>query len=126
MFIMFILMFLPVIALPVFWYLLLEQAVPVYLVCLSLSVWMFWLMRRNRKYRIVTGKEGMIGQEAEVVSKSTAGGRARYTTHIKDELWTAWSYDDVGSGDKVIITAIEGSTPIIKRKDNGMGTGGLS
>jgi membrane protein implicated in regulation of membrane protease activity len=119
MIIMFILMFLPLIALPVFWFLPLGQAVFVYLISLLLSGWMFWLMRRNKKYRVVTGKEGLIGQEAEVVSKSTTTtrGRTEYTIHVEGELWTARSYDGVGPGEKVIITAVEGSTPIIKHKD---------
>ncbi len=117
MILMFILMVLPLIALPVFWFLPLAQAVPIYLACVSLSVWMFWLMRRNKKYRVVTGREGLIGQEAEVVSKSTTRGRTEYTIHVEGELWTARSYDGAQPGEKVIIAAVEGSTPIIKHKD---------
>ena len=114
---MFILMVLPLIALPVFWFLPLAQDIPIYLVCVSLSVWMFWLMRRNKKYRVVTGREGLIGQEAEVVSKSNIRGKAEYTIHVEGELWTARSYEGVQPGEKVIITGVEGSTPIVKRKD---------
>ena len=114
---MFILMALPLIALPVFWFLPLVQAVPIYLVCVSLSVWMYWLMRRNKKYRVVTGREGLIGHEAEIVSKSTTRGKDEYTIHVEGELWTARSYNGVQPGEKVIISAVEGNTLIVKRRD---------
>jgi membrane protein implicated in regulation of membrane protease activity len=124
MIIMFILMFAPLFGLPVFWFLPPAEAVPVYLVCVALSAWMFWLMRRNKRYPVVTGREGMIGREAEVVSRSTTGDKSEYTIHVEGELWTARSNEGVQPGEKVLITAIKGNTPIIKRKDNG--TGGLS
>jgi membrane protein implicated in regulation of membrane protease activity len=117
MIVMFILMFLPLIALPVFWFLPLGQAVLIYLICFLLSGWMFWLMRRNKKYRVVTGREGLIGQEAEAISTSTIGGKTAYTVRIEGELWTARSHDAVQPGEKVVITATEGSILIVKHKD---------
>lgn len=116
MIIMFILMALPLLALPVFWLLPMIQAVPVYLVGVLLSLWMFWLMRRNKRYRVVTGREGMIGEEAEIVSKPMSGKGNQYMIRVEGELWTVSSNDDMEPGDKVIITAIEGNTPIVIRK----------
>jgi membrane protein implicated in regulation of membrane protease activity len=72
MIIMFIVMFLPVLALPLFWALPLVQAVPVYIVCLLLSGWMFWIMRDNMKRPVRTGIESLIGKEAEVISRSSS------------------------------------------------------
>jgi membrane protein implicated in regulation of membrane protease activity len=118
MIVMFILMALPLIALPVFWLLPLGQAILVYLLSLLLSAWMFWLMRRNKKYRVVTGREGLIGQEAEVVSTSIIGGKPAFTVSIEGELWTARSNDAIQPGEKVVITASEGNTLVIKRKDD--------
>lgn len=117
MIIMFILMALPLLTLPVFWLLPMVQAVPAYLVGVILSLWMFWLMRRNKRYRVVTGREGMIGEEAEIVSKSTMSSRGKqYMIRVEGELWTVSSNDDMEPGDKVIITAIEGNTPIVRYK----------
>jgi len=113
---MFILMALPLLALPVFWLLPIVQAVPAYIVGVLLSLWMFWLMGRNKKYRIVTGREGMIGEEAEIVSKPTSGRGKQYMIRVEGELWTVSSNDDMEPGDKVIITAIEGNTPIVRHK----------
>jgi membrane protein implicated in regulation of membrane protease activity len=116
MIVMFVLMALPLIALPVFWLLPLGQAILVYLLSLLLSGWMFWLMRRNKKYRVVTGKEGLIGQEAEVVSKSTTRGKAEYTIRVEGELWMARSYNGVQPGEKVIIIGNEGNRLVVKHK----------
>lgn len=117
MFIMFILMLLPLIAIPVFWYLPLVQAIPLYLICFLLSVWMFWLMRRNKRYRIVTGRKGLIGQEAEVVSKSTTGGKAEYTMHVEGELWNARSSDRLQPGEKTTIIGVEGNRLLVEAQD---------
>jgi membrane protein implicated in regulation of membrane protease activity len=74
------------IALLVFWLLPLGQAILVYLLSLLLLDWMFWLIRRNKKYRVITGKEGLIGQEAEVVSTSIIRGKTAFTIRIEGEL----------------------------------------
>ena len=55
-------------------------------------------MRRNKKYRIATGKEGLIGREAEVISSSAPGKLTTYTVRVEGELWTARSDDSVRPG----------------------------
>jgi membrane protein implicated in regulation of membrane protease activity len=119
MIVMFILMVAPLLAIPAFWLLPIGQAIAVYLVALALSGWMFWLMRRNKKYRVVTGREGMIGREAEVISVFETDGKTTYTVFLEGELWTARSDNGVQPGDKVVVTAIEGSRPVIEPKNSG-------
>jgi membrane protein implicated in regulation of membrane protease activity len=121
MIVMFILMVLPVLAIPVFWLLPLGQAVVVYIVCLALSGSMFWLMRGNRKRSVMTGKESLIGRDAEIIARSPDGGRPRYTLAIEGELWTARSGDALKLGEKVIITASQGNTLIVRRKNGAAG-----
>ena len=121
MIIMIILMFLPLIALPVFWFLPAAEAAPIYIVGIILSFWMFWLMRRNKRYRIVTGREGLVGQEADVVSTSVVNGKTAYTILVEGELWTARSIDDVKPGEKVVITAVEGNAPLVQRPSDNAG-----
>jgi membrane protein implicated in regulation of membrane protease activity len=118
MIIMFVLMLLPILAIPVFWYLPLGQAVIVYLLLLLLSGWMFWLMRSNRKRPVVTGKESLVGRDAEIIAISQNGSRVRYTVRVEGELWTGRSHDAMQPGEKVIITASAGNTLIVKLKDN--------
>ena len=79
-------------------------------------------MRRNKKYRIVTGREGLIGEEAKIVSKSVSWGKTRYMMQVEGELWTVRSNDDVQPGEQVIIAAFEDNTPVVKRKDISSGS----
>jgi membrane protein implicated in regulation of membrane protease activity len=116
MIIMFILMFLPVLALPVFWALPLVQAVPAYLICLLLSGWMFWIMRENMKRPVRIGEESMIGKEAEVISRSSSDNLTPYRVSLQGELWNASSEDPLETGETVIIVAVQGSRLTIERK----------
>lgn len=111
MILMMILMFLPLIAIPVFWLLPIDLAIPVYLACVLLSAWMFWIMRRTHKRPVVTGAEGLIKQEARVVSKAGAAVFVR----VEGELWAARSDDPLDTGDRVIIVGKEGNMLRIKR-----------
>ena len=117
MIIMFILMVAPLLAIPVFWLLPIGQAIGVYFIALALSGWMFWLMRRNKKYRVVTGREGLIGRNAEIVARSRGGDRAAYTLRVEGELWTARSSDILQPGENVVITGSEGNTLIVERRN---------
>jgi membrane protein implicated in regulation of membrane protease activity len=116
MIVMFILMVAPILAIPVFWLLPLGQAVIVYVIALALSGSMFWLMRGNRHRPVKTGKESLIGRDAEITSRSN-GTRPRYTIRIEGELWTTRSRDALKTGEQVIITASEGNTLVVSRKD---------
>jgi membrane protein implicated in regulation of membrane protease activity len=70
MIIMMIVMLLPLLAIPVFWFLPLGEAIRIYIVCCLLSGSMFWLMRRNRRRPVQVGSESLVGKEAEVISYS--------------------------------------------------------
>jgi membrane protein implicated in regulation of membrane protease activity len=67
---------------------------------------MFWLMRRNKKYRIVTGKQGLVGSEVEVLSKRDRDGA--YTVRVQGELWTAHSASTLESGERARVTKVDG------------------
>jgi hypothetical protein len=55
--VMLILMFLPLIAIPAFWFLPLGQAIPFYGVCILLSALMFLIMHRTMRRPVTTGVE---------------------------------------------------------------------
>jgi membrane protein implicated in regulation of membrane protease activity len=117
MIVMFIMMVAPILAIPVFWLLPLGQAIIVYVIALALCGSMFWVMRGNRHRPVKTGKESLIGRNAEITAR-TNGTRPRYTIRIEGELWTARSSDALKTGDKVIITSSEGNTLVVSRKDD--------
>jgi membrane protein implicated in regulation of membrane protease activity len=117
MIIMFIVMFLPVPALPLFWAMPLVQAVPVYIVCLLLSGWMFWIMRDNMKRPVRTGIESLIGKEAEVISRSSSDKLTPYRVSLQGGIWSASSRDLLETGETVVVAAVQKNRLIVERKN---------
>jgi membrane protein implicated in regulation of membrane protease activity len=121
MVLMMIVMCLPILALPVFWFLPLDEAIPIYIICLLLSGSMFWIMRDNMKRPVSTGSESLIGKDAKVVSQSASDKIAPYLVHIEGELWSASSHDPLQTGDTVVIIAVKGNKLRLERKDKDQG-----
>jgi membrane protein implicated in regulation of membrane protease activity len=117
MFIMMILMFMPLIAIPIFWLLPLDQAILLYALGVVLSGFMFWFMRGSMKQRAVTGMEGLIGKDAKVISQSRSGNEAAYDVEVQGELWTAFSDDVLHVGETVTIAAMDRNRLIVRHKD---------
>lgn len=65
-----------------------------------------WLAARSRAHRIVTGEQGMLGQQAEVVDDFEGKGRVR----LGAELWNARSSLPLKAGQAVRIARVEGLT----------------
>jgi membrane-bound serine protease (ClpP class) len=66
---------------------------------------LFW-RRFLRRYRVQTGSEAMVGQDAEVVEGGDPYGRVR----IRGELWSARSAEPLRLGERVKVTAVDGLT----------------
>ena len=62
-----LLLFLPVIALPVLWLLPLSVALPIYGLAVALVLWIYVLAVRTARRPAMTGAEGMIGEHGRVV-----------------------------------------------------------
>jgi membrane protein implicated in regulation of membrane protease activity len=117
MHIMFLLMLLPVVALPAFWLLPLRWAVPGYIVSILLSGLMFWVMRKTMKRPVVVGVESFIGKDAEVVSRAGPDYGAPYLVRTEHSLWSARSRDNLKHGEVVKIVAVEGNTLVVEHKN---------
>lgn len=78
------LLFLPVIALPVFWLWALPIALPVYALALGVALWIYALAVKTTRRQAMTGAEGMIGERGRVVRIE---GRTA-TVEIHGELWS--------------------------------------
>lgn len=61
-----IILLLPIISLVLFWILPLAYALPLYLVVLVASILVYFAMMKAMKRPVTTGKEGLIGEIAEV------------------------------------------------------------
>jgi membrane protein implicated in regulation of membrane protease activity len=115
MILMFLLMVLPIIAIPAFWLLPPGRAIALYIVSILLSAPMYWIMHLNHKLPVATGSEALINRDAEVISRSNLGLKTIYFVQVRGELWAACCDNTVEIGDIVRIVAVEGNTLTIKR-----------
>jgi membrane protein implicated in regulation of membrane protease activity len=109
-----LLMFLPLLALPIFWLLPLAEALPIYLCLVALSVAMMWVMRKTMMMPSRTGAEYLVGMEAKVVYRSGLGYGTQYLVRVDGELWSARNSDLLEAGGSVIITAVKSNTLMVK------------
>jgi membrane protein implicated in regulation of membrane protease activity len=65
----------------------------------------FWI-RFLRRYRVVTGKEALIGATAEVIEACDPRGRVR----LRGEIWRAECASGAEVGDRVIVEGVHGLT----------------
>jgi membrane protein implicated in regulation of membrane protease activity len=65
----------------------------------------FWI-RFLRRYRIVTGAEGLIGATAEVIEACDPRGRVRF----RGEIWHAHCDSGAAIGERVTVTGVHGLT----------------
>jgi membrane protein implicated in regulation of membrane protease activity len=74
----------------------------------------FWI-RFLRRYRIVTGKEALIGTSAEVIESCDPRGRVR----LRGEIWHAECASGAQVGDPVTVTGVHGLTLEVERNGKG-------
>jgi membrane protein implicated in regulation of membrane protease activity len=116
MILMLLVMLSPLIGMPVFWFLPLTQALPIYLFLFALFAGTMWVMRDAMKRPPMTGAEYLIGKTAKVVSRSTLGYGPPYIVRVLGELWSAHCLDSLHSGDAVIIVSVQGNSMQVERK----------
>ena len=66
-------------------------------------------MKKRYEYDI----EGLIGEEARVVSKLEPQDEAQYMVRVRGELWSANTLDDLKPGEKVKILSINRLTLMV-------------
>ncbi len=102
----------------ILWFLKVEIPLPVIIVlALVAGVLVFFVHKAvvpTFHKRRLTGAEGMIGVEGNVVEPLTPVGVVR----IKGEYWKAKSVgESIAVGDKVEVVKVDGLTLMVKRKD---------
>lgn len=80
-----LILFLPVFALPVFWFFPLNTALPLYLFVIGISMLLYFKIFQAMRSKIQTGKEAMVGKEGLVVEDIDPEGRVQYAS----EIWYA-------------------------------------
>lgn len=114
-----LLLFMPVIALPIFWLAPLNVAIPIYAVIVLISGLLYWLIVKSMRKTPLVGAESLLGSEAEVVSRLSPGQVAQYLVRSQGELWSARSADVLEPGETVRIAALRGISLVVERRDNG-------
>jgi membrane-bound serine protease (ClpP class) len=71
------------------------------------AVFWSWYLRR---YKVMTGVEGLIGERAETIEPCEPRGRVR----LRNEIWSAVCEQGAGAGETVSVTAVDGLTVTVE------------
>jgi membrane protein implicated in regulation of membrane protease activity len=113
-----LILFTPVLALPIFWLAPLNLALPIYAVITALALLFYWLIAKSMGKRPEAGRESLIGAAAEVITRLGPGDHAQYLVRSQGELWSADSPDALRAGETVNISAVEGIRLVVRRSDS--------
>jgi membrane-bound serine protease (ClpP class) len=72
------------------------------------SVLLAWLLVGDRKRKVHTANEGIIGQRGKVLKDIPGGGRDEGQILVVGERWKARSANGIPAGNVVVVLAIEG------------------
>lgn len=106
-----IVLLMPVLGLGVFWILPLPIAIPVYLVILAGSIFVYYAMIHAMQCPVKTGVEGMVGDVGEVLDRLNPRGKVR----VHGEIWKAESSDFSNRGDQVEVIGANGLTLKVRK-----------
>ena len=112
-----LILFMPVLALPIFWLMPPSSAIPIYIIILTTAL-LYWLIARAMGRQPSTGSENLIGTTAKVVSQFGSADHAQYLVRSRGELWTAISTDAITTGEIVSVSAVNGIRLVVRRSDS--------
>jgi membrane protein implicated in regulation of membrane protease activity len=107
----------PGIALPIFWIVPLNTALPIYVVIALTSGVLYWLIASSMRKTPRIGVESLVSTDAEVISKINPGHRAQYLVRSQGELWSARCPNVLEIGEIVRIAAVDGISLLVNHKD---------
>ena len=103
---------LPVIAVAVFFFLPPGQAAFLSIPLFLIFFWLAWVMWQDFRRPVTTGIEGLVGNRAQVVTKTKHGARVS----LKGELWDALSGDELSVGETVRVTGCERMKLVVRKE----------
>lgn len=113
-----LILFMPVLALPIFWLMPPSSAIPIYIIIALTAAFLYWLIARAMGRQPETGSESLIGTTAKVVSQFGPADHAQYLVRSRGELWTAISTDAITTGEIVSVSAVNGIRLVVRRSDS--------
>ncbi len=88
-----LILLIPVLAIPIFWLVPLNLAVPVYLLIISISGVFHWFIVKPMRNPVATGSESIIGSTAKAVSILEPVGHDQYLARTRGEIWSVYCSD---------------------------------
>jgi membrane protein implicated in regulation of membrane protease activity len=113
-----LILFMPVLALPIFWLMPPSSAIPIYIIIALTAAFLYWLIAKAMGRQPETGSESLIGATAKVVSQFGPADHAQYLVRSRGELWTAISTDIIATGEIVSVSAVNGIRLVVRRSDS--------
>ncbi len=98
-----LILFAPVLALPLFWLLPLPLALPIYGVVVGLTALIAWPVVTAMRRPTVTGSEGMRGAKGETLTELNPHGLIR----CQGEVWSATADEPLPAGQKIRVIALD-------------------
>jgi len=114
-----LILFMPLLGLPLFWLLPIGYALPSYAVIVLVSAFLYRLITRAMRKPLQDGFQSLIGTESEVVSRLSPGNLAKYLVRSQGEIWSAYSPDILQPGEPVNIVAVKGIGVVVERAVRG-------
>ena len=99
-----LLLLMPLVGLPIFWFWPLAIAGPVYALILALSAWLYVLVIRSMHRPLMLGRASMLHKRGVVVE--CAGQELR--VRVRSEIWQAHSDQALSAGDAVEVVEMDG------------------
>jgi len=101
-----LILLLPFFGVSVFWLWPPAASIPIYLLILAVSGWVYYYTIAAMKRCAMSGPESLLNSQAEVVA--TYGHRLR--VRAQGEVWSAHSKQELAPGDRVEVVGIGGLT----------------
>ena len=104
-------LFLPILTLPIFWFFPFSTAMTIYLIITGFSLLLYFLIFKAMILKPRVGKEAMLGQTGTVIKDIAPEGKIKYAT----EIWDAVAEGEIFSeGDEVVIHGFWGMKVLVK------------
>lgn len=80
----------------------------------GLFIFLIYLVVKARKRKVVSGKEGMIGEIGEVIDEISDGKEGAVRIH--GEIWNALSSEHLASGEKVKVVSVSNLKLVVRKE----------
>ena len=98
-----LILFAPVLVLPLFWLLPLNLALPIFGVVVGLTALVAWPVVVAWRRPQITGAEGMLGARGEALTELNPHGLIR----CQGEVWSATADEPIPGGERVRVVAVD-------------------